>query len=158
MPTGVYPRATVPDRFWSKVDRRKPSDCWPWTAGTNPAGYGRIGIGTTTVVLAHRLAWKLTNGPIPNGLWVLHRCDNPPCCNPAHLFLGTDTDNMRDATRKDRLAFGSRHWRAKLTEQDAAAIRRRRAAGEKGRDLAREFGVSPTTISEIVHHKLWTHV
>src|SRR5690348_16844605 len=72
--------------FWSRVDRRSPGECWVWTRGRLKAGYGQLTVGGKCRT-AHRIAWELTNGPIPDGLSVLHRCDNPPCCNPAHLFL-----------------------------------------------------------------------
>ena len=77
--------------------------CWTWTRATNKAGYGKIGSGEGAGTLAtHRVSWELTNGPVPDGLFVLHRCDNPPCCNPAHLFLGTSRDNTLDMIAKGR--------------------------------------------------------
>ncbi len=96
---GAYP--PLEERFRSRVDVKGPDDCWEWTAGKIPGGYGAVwdnSIGRHRH--AHRLAWELANGPIPDGLWVLHRCDNPPCCNPAHLWLGTQHDNDMDRTHK----------------------------------------------------------
>jgi hypothetical protein len=93
------------DRFWSKVATAGPDDCWPWTAATTPKGYGRWTYregGKNCHTTAHRKAWELANGPIPAGFQVLHRCDNPPCCNPAHLWLGTHRDNMADKVAKGR--------------------------------------------------------
>lgn len=87
------------DYFWSRVD--KSGECWVWTGGTIGGGYGRF---SAAKILAHRHAWALTNGPVPDGLDVLHRCDNPPCVRPDHLFLGTHTENMRDMTSKGRRA------------------------------------------------------
>lgn len=106
-PTGC---ATVPvnagllARFWPKVDRRGPLECWPWTASSlTTYGYGHIRLTSSRrKVLSHRLAYELANGPIPDGLKVLHECDNPPCCNPAHLFLGTHLANARDRDSKGR--------------------------------------------------------
>lgn len=89
-------------RFWSKVD--KSGSCWEWTAGTNANGYGMYDYEHRSW-LVHRLAWTLTNGPIPSGLGVCHKCDNPPCVNPEHLFLGTQIDNMRDSRDKRRRIY-----------------------------------------------------
>lgn len=93
----LYP--TLSDRFWAKV--RKSDGCWPWIKSRQPYGYGRFNY-QGKQVQAHRVAWILTNGPIPDDLCVLHSCDNPPCCNPDHLFLGTKGDNNRDCIRKGR--------------------------------------------------------
>jgi len=110
IPTGCAPlpvNAGILTRFWSRVDRRGPRDCWSWTAGCCTAGYGHFRLGSASTgdrrkELSHRLAYELTKGPIPDGLKVLHECDNPPCCNPAHLFVGTHADNMRDMHAKGR--------------------------------------------------------
>lgn len=91
---GAYP--PLEERFRSRVDVRGPDECWEWTAGRMPHGYGAIW--DTSI----GLAWELAHGPIPDGLWVLHRCDNPPCCNPAHLWLGTQADNDNDRKVKGR--------------------------------------------------------
>lgn len=100
-------KATFVERFWSRVARADGDLCWLWTAARFSSGYGRVALprangSPQTLEGAHRMAWILTNGPIPANLWVLHRCDNPPCCRPEHLFLGTHTDNMRDMTQKGR--------------------------------------------------------
>ena len=100
--------APIPDRSWPKVRIGTPDECWEWTASQDLNGYGRFEINRKPVN-AHRVAWELTHGPIPDGLFVCHHCDNPPCCNPAHLFLGTETDNMRDMVAKGR------HWAASVT-------------------------------------------
>lgn len=94
-------------RYWAKVDKRGPDECWPWVAYRHGAGYGRINRGPAKAgqVFAHRVSWEIHYGSIPDGLYVLHRCDNPPCQNPAHLFVGTTADNMRDKVAKGRQPF-----------------------------------------------------
>lgn len=92
-------RSLEPARMWSRVD--KTGDCWVWTGATVHNGYGTISV-NNRLVRTHRLAYELTHGPIPAGMKVLHTCDNPPCCRPDHLFLGTDKDNVHDAVDKGR--------------------------------------------------------
>jgi len=94
-------RLALPTRFWAKV--QKTATCWLWTGTRTRQGYGQFAVDKRTRASAHRMAYELTHGPIPEGLDVLHKCDNPPCCNPEHLFLGTHQDNMIDAVHKGRL-------------------------------------------------------
>lgn len=96
-----YPARPLADRFWPKV--RKSDGCWEWTRATTTHGYGKFSVATAVWDRAHRVAWKLTNGPIPDGMFVCHHCDNPLCVRPDHLFLGTHGDNMRDASTKGRM-------------------------------------------------------
>lgn len=105
-------------RFWSHVD--KSGECWEWTAARQPSGYGKMVVGSRLdgsrrFPPSHRLAWELTHGPIPQGLHVLHHCDNPPCCNPAHRFLGTDADNAADKVAKGRQATGVKTYGGRKT-------------------------------------------
>lgn len=108
------------ERVWSKIDQRDPAECWPWR-GWLSDGYGHIDIGSKTHK-AHRVVWSLVNGPIPRGLVVRHACDNPQCCNPAHLLLGTQLDNIRDRVERGRSAKenpairGANHWTARRTQ------------------------------------------
>ena len=152
--------------FWSKVDRRGPEECWPWKAARHPAGYGTFWNGAR-LVKAHRHAWTLLVGPIAEGLCALHRCDNPPCCNPAHMFLGTDADNQRDARAKGRAVDppptprGESQHLARLTEADVREIRRLFQRGHRefgSRGLARRFGVDRGTITAVIKGLTWKHV
>jgi DNA-binding XRE family transcriptional regulator len=160
MPSGVYAhrRAVVSERFWSKVERRGPDECWPWLANRNEKGYGRFrGAGRGGGDLkAHRVAWELTHGP--TDLQVLHRCDNPPCCNPDHLFLGTNLDNVHDSISKGRKPIGSRNPSARLTEEAIREVRRLRTQGTTQTEIARRLGVHSSTISAIDRGVAWRHV
>jgi hypothetical protein len=158
------PRRPLSERFWEKVDVRGPDECWPWKAATNGHGYGTIGtkLGTS---LAPRVCWILVNGPIPpgegyHGTCVLHRCDNPPCVNPAHLFLGTNDDNMRDKAEKGRVVtnptYGEEHHSAKLTDEQVLEIRAHPEI--TGLEFCRRFGVSPMAVSYIRNGKTWKHL
>jgi len=155
------------DRFWSHVDRRGPDDCWEWQLGRDVRGYGFVKI-TESVngrdqYFAHRVAYFLGHGEFPSELGVLHRCDNPPCCNPAHLFVGTQLDNVRDMYEKGRQnrPYGDRIWTTKLTEEDVRAIRSRYRRGVRGcgvEAIARDYGVHHVTINAIVQRRTWKHV
>ena len=165
--TGAALRTTA-ERFWSRVARGKRSACWLWRGATRGRGYGRVSWGRRTRS-AHRVAYELTHGPIPDGKLVCHRCDNPPCCNPAHLYLDTHAGNTADTwARKrgrsgaqvhpERLRRGERHPNAKLTADAVLAIRAQHAVGRATSHLAATYGVSTDAIRAIVSRRLWRHV
>ncbi len=136
-----------PDRFTSKV-KELDSGCWEWQATKNAQGYGRFSICVGHYqkwYSAHRLAWEWANEPIPAGLCVLHRCDNPSCVNPSHLFLGTHKENAldRDQKRRRRPPAGEANGRAKLLEADVRAIR---SSPLPNKELAVIYGVRRETI------------
>lgn len=149
-------------RFWAKVEKRGPDECWPWR-GASRGGYGTISIYRTKVT-AHRLSYELCIGPIPpgegyHGTCVLHRCDNPSCVNPSHLFLGTGADNMQDMIRKGRGYFkrGQEHPNAKLSESAVVALRRLRATQRlTHRELGQRFGISHVQVGNIINGIWWS--
>jgi hypothetical protein len=147
-------------RFWSKVD--KSGDCWLWTAALHDDGYGMFRTKSYgSMVGAHRHAWELTHGPIPEGMCLCHHCDTPACVNPAHLFLGTHAENMEDMASKGRAKnqAGKLNGNVKLNEVDVLAIRARYAAGGIIlKELGAEYGVSTNAVWRIVHRKSWRHL
>lgn len=169
-----YGKETGIKRFWSRVgERDSKTGCMEWSGSRNipPAlPYGRVKI-SGVETKAHILAWKLINGDIPAGLWVLHKCDNPPCCNAReHLFLGTPQDNVLDAVRKGRWgvvkgrrmpahAVGENHRLAKLNRQSVLEIRAKYIPKKYGAHrLGKEYGVSKPVIQSILKRKTWNHV
>lgn len=147
-------------RFWSKVD--KSGECWEWQACRDIGGYGlfRIGGRRGKTWKAHRFAWVLTFGPIPDGVLVLHHCDNRRCVRPDHLYLGDQVANMRDRLQRNRESYqmGSRTNTAKLTEADIPVIRARLAAGEIPRVIAEDYGVSRAAIAAVKTGLTWSYV
>lgn len=148
---------TNKDRLLLGITVNSETGCWEWQGTTSRMGYGSIWA-EGKLQAAHRLAFRVFVGCFPEEMYVLHRCDNPPCCNPDHLFLGTHTDNMRDMAKKGRSKdnAGEKNDSAKLTWPEVREIRRRRADGrEPIRDLADEFGVSLGAIDHIIHNRTW---
>lgn len=163
MIVGSHMHAEWSDRFWQRVERGDAAACWPWRGSMLPKGYGRFYPAEGVGLYAHRVSWEIANGrPVPDGLHVMHACDNPRCVNPAHLSVGTRSDNMRDCVAKGRHGKsgvqGERHPSHKLTDAQVIEIRRRAAAGEQTRPMAREFGVTAPVVRGIRRGTMWKHL
>ena len=155
-PCGIaYRKRPVKDRLLEYVD--KSGDCWIWTGHKDPNGYGRLNIDLVPR-LAHRLMMELEGHQITPDQFVCHKCDNPSCVNPAHLFIGTAADNSGDMTQKGRSCRGERNGHSKLTENEVLDIRKRYDGGEVQSKIAKEYGLHQVTVSEIVTRKIWKHV
>lgn len=142
--------------FWAKADQSGGADaCWIWQGGTKSGGYGIFWNGNR-LEGAHQFSYRLSNGSIPEGLFVCHQCDNPACVNPKHLFLGTNQDNVDDCVAKGRHAYGEKQPTHKLTLGDVHEIRQLWSLGEMTQlELATQFGVSRSNISFVVGRKTW---
>jgi hypothetical protein len=168
----LYPKAL--HRFWSRVQVGGPDECWPWTFSRDRAGYGLFNYAKTTW-RAHRVAYFIGHNTDPGELLACHSCDNPCCCNPAHLFLGTPADNLHDCQSKGRLntAAGDRHRTkkhpelilrgeqvggSKLSAAQVIEIRRRFAKGETQEHIASCFNVTRGTVKGITVGNRWMHV
>lgn len=150
-----YKHGKPEERFWRFVDKRKKNGCWEWTGGRSRDGYGLFSVSSRCFVSAHRFSWALAYGPIPEGMCVLHKCDNRRCVNPSHLFLGTRADNSRDMAVKGRSTSGSRNESAKLSETDIPVIRSLGKRGWTLRRISERFGVSRTAIWMVLHGLTW---
>jgi hypothetical protein len=163
------PSANTIESFWNRVDRRSRDECWEWQGNIAKVGYGEFSYHCRKYH-AHRFAYILTYGDIPNSYYVCHKCDNRKCCNPNHLWLGTHADNQRDMSEKGRAATGDKHGSkthpdsvqrgesnhsSKLNWEQVRAIRESFANGVKQSDLARQYGLDKTTIGAIVHNHTW---
>lgn len=136
--------------------------CWEWTGHRNVDGYGLVTLNKRQI-LAHRVSWLLYRGPVPDGLFVCHHCDNPPCVNPAHLFVGTAADNSADMVRKGRsprpkVPRGGNNPACRLSEDDIHTARRLFGEGVSQTDIAKRLGVSQAHVSKIVNRTAWAHV
>lgn len=158
-----YKRTTkkrpLAERFWEKVDKSGgPDSCWHWL-GSQPQGYGRIRGEDRNLpqLVATHVSWEMVNGAIPPGMVVCHRCDNPPCVNPAHLFIGTMKDNTRDMVAKTRHCHGERYPHHKITDAQAEEIRKLKAEGVTYDALEKQFGISRAPLHRIVTGTSWGH-
>lgn len=149
---------SMEERFWPKVAKGGPGECWIWAGAKTHKGYGMFRPGGSAAHhLAHRASYEMEVGPIPPGLYVMHKCDNPSCVRPDHLQTGTAWDNMQDKVQKGRGRWlkGSEVGNAKLTESQVCEILRRLDCGEFQRVVAADFGVSQSAISHIRTGRGW---
>lgn len=151
---------TLEQAFWAKVQKAGADECWPWTGAAGPSGHGQLRF-RKKHTRATAVAWKFAHGDWPpTGKHLCHKCDNPPCCNPAHLFLGTPKDNMQDCIDKGRFRFlaprrGVLNNKARLTWELVAEVRRRYSASETISELARLLGFARSTLREVVNGRNW---
>lgn len=153
------PRPVAPTdpviRFWKKVDRRGDDECWDWIAGTTKFGYGAFGVTSRDTRAAHRYCWELFHPRLLDGECLLHSCDNPRCVNPAHLRIGTRTDNSRDKCERNRAPRGESLPTAKLTAEAVAAIR---ADSRSQSQIALAYGITQSAVSCVRTRKTWKHI
>lgn len=158
------PRVPLEQRFWTKVQRQDGEKCWLWTGAISGSGYGTVALPVTgKSINAHRIAYELVYGPIPDNLNVLHRCDVRNCVRPDHLFLGTYHDNTMDAIHKGRFPQaegtpGEKNHNAKLTEVQVIQIKHQLLANVPVESIAAQFGVHKQTIIEIRKERNWKQV
>lgn len=147
------------DRFWANVDKGSKDECWNYKANLDLRGYGRLKVNRKTVRV-HRFSYELHYGQIPQGLYVCHSCDNPSCVNPAHLWLGTQSDNMKDCAQKDRQGrlLGETNPSAKLSETLVLEIRQSVASGARVVDVANNFNISVSLVYQIIRREVWGHI
>ncbi len=151
------PKRPIAERFWEKVRKADGDGCWEWLAHRNARGYGTFSTATRVHRLAHRVAWELTAGELSADARVLHRCDNPACVRPSHLFIGTQADNVADMMQKGRgkKALGERSGMSKLTDD---VVVEARSTGVSIPELARRVGVHPSTLWKARSGKSWKHI
>ena len=145
------------DKFWSNVDRRGEDECWTWLAYKQGSGHGQLTFGQKRYY-AHRIAYYLSNADYNEFLCVIHKCDNPPCCNPKHLIQGTQSENMRDMVNKGRNTKGTEVSGVLSEEQVLEIIRLNEEGYISQKGLARKFGVSYSQINRIVNGRRWRHL
>lgn len=160
MPKRIFKRKSPLIRFWPKVE--KTNGCWHWIGAKNKDGYGQFYVSQQYQEGAHRFMYEKSFGSIPKGMCVLHRCDNPACVNPDHLFLGTHRDNTQDMINKGRKQTnpprGSKHHNSILTEDDVINIRSLKILGYTCKELSRKLGLKQRTIRAVVNRENWKHI
>lgn len=152
------PSAAHISRFWDKVRGPNKAGCREFSGAKNEKGYGIVGLYPNTTIHAHRLSYFLTYGFLPEHMVICHHCDNPACCEPLHLFLGTKADNNADMRGKGRHAHGVSHYQAKLNPSKVRAIRKMVKEGKSMRACGERYGVSSSTIEDIIYGKTWKEI
>jgi hypothetical protein len=148
---------TIQEKFWSKVTLSGSNDCWLWIGDKDPDGYGRIRSGTTRI-RAHRVSYELFIGAIDKNLVICHKCDNPSCVNPKHLWMGTTQENTSDMVSKERHAYGERNGQSKLTKKQVDEIKKIYGTGQYTlKEIGKIFGVTYAMVHLIVKNKNWKH-
>ncbi len=156
---GLFVAEPATNRFWRAVDKQSNDKCWPWMGARHYKGYGEFVVSKGNKTKAHRFSWTCKHGAIPDGMIICHKCDNPPCCNPSHLFLGTQKTNKEDSINKHRHAYGERSGRAKLTAEKVSQIRAMdKQANFTRLSLAAKFGISGRMVTAICRYESWRHV
>jgi hypothetical protein len=146
------------ERFWSRVDKTShPGGCWLWSAGKDSRGYGKLYV-AGKVVRTHRFSYELNVGVIMDGLFVCHTCDIRLCVNPAHLFLGTNSENVADMVSKGRQSRGEKHPVSRYKEYEIVEMREKHRSGVSIQQLARNYGMNPGTMYRILRGFRWKHV
>lgn len=148
---------SFPERFWKQVEIGDANSCWNWTGEMNSKGYG-IYERCKVRKVAHRWAWLLTHGVLDESRCLLHKCDNPLCCNPSHLVPGTMKQNSEDMVKKRRNKYGTKHYRAKLDDEKVRTVRQLLAAGDSTTNIGKRFGVDSASIRDIRSGYSWKHV
>lgn len=141
------------ERFWEKVTIASPDECWEWNGAKLKAGYGFFRIDSHRNITAHKMSYMLANGDISYGLLVCHKCDNPSCVNPSHLFLGTSKENSQDMTSKNRQVRGEKASHPKKLSVDE--VQEIRVADWTHREIAKVYGVNQSTVTRIKNNKRW---
>lgn len=157
----VFVTEPIPIRFWRAVEKKGASECWEWMGCRHYKGYGEFALPKGSPKYkekAHRMAWILTNGKIPKGMLICHKCDNPPCCNPSHLFLGTAKTNRQDSNQKWRHSHGDNHPASKLNAAKVSEIRRLDRLGKTRLSIAAKFGISGRNVTAVCRYDNWKHV
>jgi hypothetical protein len=157
MPT-TYTEAQRIAAFWARVQIAGPDECWLWNGGRSDKGYGQVKWAGRKQEGSHRVAFFLSGGYLPEGLSVCHTCDNPPCCNPTHLFAGTQQINVADCVGKGRNARGEKARHSKLKESEILAMRKAHRKGAKYAELAKQYGVSRATARQAIIGGTWKHL
>lgn len=145
-------------RFWSHVRVGGRLECWEWQAGLRCGGYGVFVLRHGKTLPSHRFIWSEIHGEIPKGLNICHKCDNPRCVNPRHLFIGTQYDNIQDQIRKGRMVRGEQHGRAKLRAAQVLEIRALSNSGVTFAEIGRRFSIAWQHAQNIVNRRIWRHV